>query len=375
MQAVIDDCLDPATAGKWAAQPKIAGRDVQELFRLVRKSLTKLVRQKEVPLGDAIKEYVDRQPRFVRKNLKRILGSAQIVSTKRVRDILVDELSPIVEAALSDPSASIVFFVGHFVSSSMLAVLLFLHGIRGSPLFESICERASIVTSASALPKDCNIMVVEDSAYSGASLATSLHELANVISHRQPVHIVLPVATDEAVSKIEATCKKAHLYNASTVVGIRAGTLFHGMSEADVLMMDVYIGDNGSVKSFLFDVLGLDDRQCLVLLQHKVDDLAMVPHKLLHVGPVFPSCDAAFSVPLHASAEEIIGAAVGPAGIAGQYSRNAKVSDYVKKHWRTVMPRFTSVGGCRRKGPTDQLPLLPPPLLRQGYASMLHAFT
>lgn len=143
------------------------------------------------------------------------------------------------------------------------------------------------------------VIILEDVLYRGNAAVSQIRELYrdadflldnNKKKQRVFIDIVCPYATREAIKNIEE-CLAQEEARAHIATSHVLPTLFDGMDMLMVLCMDVYICDvdrGVRTSSYLFDVLGLDDRQSMTMMPHKLNDMAMVPWTLLHALPDFP---------------------------------------------------------------------------------------
>ena len=226
--------------------------------------------------------FISLQPPVVHEALHTLKDAARIIEKRDLRRVLRDVATPVVEKLLKK-HASVEFLVRS--PSHALSTDLFFRANKGNAVITSALAKGRIRLVKDSLQdnnlvKDSNhLIILEDAVYSGGAVAKISVEFPRAT-------IILPFSTDIALHRIRSTHLK-HLI----IVGQILPTIFDGLTAADVLKMDVYFQENGEMKyykSYLFDVLQLDDRQTLHLMRHKMCDVSMAPFTLLNVGPTFP---------------------------------------------------------------------------------------
>lgn len=281
-----------------------------------------------------LREYAHLQGRAVQPVLRMLLAQYKIIGkdmlARGIRRLAVKELKSLCEHQRAvGATRHIVFLVPPYKSDAQLPsgviallwllralilprrrdrVTTWLQDLRHVHVATSLGDAVKSLASGQSAQRWV-VVLLEDTLYKGATGVNRLRGVSQELlklQHGSPsagrggaeVHIWCPFATNEALMncKDEATEMQASL--ADVVVHIatlqegRLRTLFEGMSSAAVLGMDVFSvsldGTNADTESYMFHVLHLDDRHSLYVMPHKLDDMAMVPHTLLHTLPDFP---------------------------------------------------------------------------------------
>lgn len=310
--------------------------------------------------------FLKRQPVVVQGTLRKLSKNAAIISAREVFDAICELALPELEDALADRGMKVAFVASSPNSSSALSLLLLIHGIKRNKGIVDAIKGGRVVINLDSKPdSDADVVfIVEDAVYSGGAVAA---QLQNMRSHKsQLIQVLLPMTTAEAVETVDRVCMK----NAVISVGRNIPTVFSGMTMEEVLLMDVFWNDGENVRSYMFDVLKLDDRHSLHLLQHKVNDVSMAPHTLLHVGPCFPKVDHAYRVStLHAATEILMQINYSENG-----AKHARVADYVCKHFDLLRDLLRDVHVSHNQECTN-LPVLNPSFYATDYHKHLSLFS
>jgi pyrimidine operon attenuation protein/uracil phosphoribosyltransferase len=289
-----------------------------------------------------LQAYIEEQPPFARKILERF----RVVSLDEVSSILASTfrktLDRLSAGGRSESLGRVKFFAPSENSSAAMAARML---------------SLPTTTSTSQIESGDAVIMLDDAIYSGKGCKRALETLYSTEPSNR-VTLIVPLATRSSIESIIRDSPGTRLAVGSTIP-----TIFEGCSLEDVLAMDAYVVDESRIQSYLFDVLGLDDRQACILLTHKRSDQDAAPHKLLNLWPAFPQGGACYR-PVDAGA--IVRAFRASSKryhprVHGSASENARLSAFVKGNFGRLLERGylgvcetnlqqqQSESGCRRR--------------------------
>ena len=243
-------------------------------------------------------EFAAAQPAIVKPAVDLLRNASRLIT---LRDV-----AAAASATYADlQKTKVTFLTGGNTTSSTLAVLLLIHAqmqhLHGTAGHISV-SHVSFEDSKNLKRKlkelgQVEFVLLEDAVYSGGSVLKTITTLQSL---NMDIHlsVLMPFATREAVKKVEST--KVQVFKHKTLPTVFRGISLDALLRADVFYLD---SSSSSIKSYLFDVLKLNDRNTLHLMSHKVSDVSMAPYTLLHVGPCFPKSQRVYTV---ASARSIV---------------------------------------------------------------------
>lgn len=386
----------------WLSRSSFRGRDVLlEFYAPFRQGLINMM-QGSLPETDVwnFQAFIQKQPSYVHGILQKLRTSASIVSTNEVSDHVRETLTPELLETLADPGMNVVVVMRSFDSSTTLSLLIFLHAVRRNvDIIDAIQRGRLMVATLNALPDISRsdydtVFLLEDAVYSGGMMARNLRETLVCLSlgqsrkftfrldgkeryidiDRKLVKVILPMATEEAIRTIDAACVGPSVVSIS--IGGRINTIFSDLTLQETLMLDVFLVDAlEHRRSYMFDVLKLDDRHTMRLLQHKVNDMSMAPHTFLHVGPCFPKDDTVYRVASTGDACAIL-QILRRSRSGVQYAEHARLASDVKSNWEKIESYMTVVPKEGTAGERDCVdsPILLPGLRASHYNDKLAMF-
>lgn len=393
----------PRTAvNRWMAQTLFTGREIMESFFAPFQSALAEMMLAGTNAGRGSTSVVRRLEDFARRQPPCMHAAVKALVLDRMRILNLHDIHRALDSAARTMLFRAIrkgatFYLSDHASSSTLALLLLLHAlaarartsVRAQRSLDALASDDVRVVVLSAPPLGLMIdppttnpgtaVLVEDALYSGGAAVRALRQAEAAFGPAREVCVLAGYAHPDAMASLART-----LGPERTLVccGASLRPIFHGPAHSRALEHDLFLEPTDTLNpdapatSYLFDVLKLDDRNCLDLLPHKFSDVAAAPHLLLNAPPMnLPPFRRAFRIASRQAADRVEAdrGVCGPKARAKRVARNAYIASCVKTNWRALAARGDLVEvPCSQALPSSAAD--PPKTTATNYEALLARF-